>query len=61
MQNVPLSPEVENGAFVFILFSNTRRLEYEVITNLGIKMYTVPQNGEFVKIYEKIKVFKMLF
>ena len=51
MKNSPLSPEVKNGAVVFILLSNTRRLEYEVVTNLGIKMYTVPQNGEFGKIY----------
>ena len=33
------------------------RLEYEVVTTLGIKRYTVPQNGECGKIYENFKVF----
>ena len=42
---------------MFILFSNARRLEYEVVTTLGIKRYTVPQKGEFGKIYENFKVF----
>ena len=57
MQNVPLSPEVENGAVIFILFFNEGRLEYEVINTFGIKRYTAPQNGQFEKIYEKFKVF----
>ena len=57
LQNGPLSPEVENGAFILLLFSNARRLEYEVVTNMGIKIYTVSQNGEFGKIYETFKVF----
>ena len=61
MKNGPLSPEVKNGAVIFILFSNARKLEFEVVTNLGIKMYTVPQNSEFGKIYEKFIVIFMIF
>ena len=57
LQTGPLSPEVENRSIMFILFSNARRLEYDVVTNIGIKRYTVPQNGEFGKIYETFKVF----